>query len=123
MDAAPVMIWVSGTDKQCVWFNRPWFNFTGRDIHEELGDGWLEGVHPEDLDRCLETYVRHFDARTDFRIGCVGMIKHIVGLMTPEFRAMRGMVLFWDTSGRVLMLTSTRKCRVNCAAAWSKSMG
>ena len=68
MDAAPVMIWVSGTDKQCVWFNRPWFNFTGRDIHEELGDGWLEGVHPEDLDRCLETYVRHFDARTDFRM-------------------------------------------------------
>jgi PAS domain S-box-containing protein len=68
MDAAPVMIWVSGTDKQCVWFNRPWFNFTGRDIHEEIGDGWLEGVHPEDLDRCLETYVRHFDARTDFRM-------------------------------------------------------
>jgi PAS domain S-box-containing protein len=68
MDAAPVMIWVSGTDKQCVWFNRPWSNFTGRDIHEEIGDGWLEGVHPEDLDRCLETYFRHFDARTDFRM-------------------------------------------------------
>ena len=62
------MIWVSGTDKQCIWFNRPWLNFTGRDIHEELGDGWVEGVHPEDLDRCLETYVRHFDARTDFRM-------------------------------------------------------
>jgi PAS domain S-box-containing protein len=68
MNAAPVMIWVSGEDKQCIWFNRPWLNFTGRDIHEELGDGWLEGVHPEDLDRCLETYVRHFDARTDFRM-------------------------------------------------------
>ncbi|MGY4330957.1 PAS domain S-box-containing protein [Bradyrhizobium sp. LB7.2] len=68
MNAAPVMIWVSGTDKQCIWFNRPWLNFTGRDIHEELGDGWLEGVHPEDLDRCLETYLRHFDARTDFRM-------------------------------------------------------
>jgi len=68
MNAAPVMIWVSGTDKQCIWFNRPWLNFTGRDIHEELGDGWVEGVHPEDLDRCLETYVRHFDARTDFRM-------------------------------------------------------
>lgn len=68
MNAAPVMIWVSGTDKQCIWFNRPWLNFTGRDIHAELGDGWLEGVHPEDLDRCLETYVRHFDARMDFRM-------------------------------------------------------
>jgi PAS domain S-box-containing protein len=68
MDAAPVMIWVSGIDKRCLWFNRPWLNFTGRDIHEELGDGWAEGVHPEDLDRCLETYVRHFDARADFRV-------------------------------------------------------
>ncbi|MGY4431189.1 PAS domain S-box-containing protein [Bradyrhizobium sp. F1.13.1] len=68
MDAAPVMIWVSGIDKRCLWFNRPWLDFTGRDILEELGDGWAEGVHPEDLDRCLETYVRHFDARADFRM-------------------------------------------------------
>jgi PAS domain S-box-containing protein len=68
MDAAPVMIWVSGVDKRCLWFNRPWLNFTGRDIHEELGDGWADGVHPEDLDRCLDTYVRHFDARADFRM-------------------------------------------------------
>src|SRR4029079_17799342 len=51
MDVAPVMIWVSNTDKQCVWFNLPWLNFTGRDIQQELGDGWLEGVHPEDIER------------------------------------------------------------------------
>jgi PAS domain S-box-containing protein len=68
MDAAPVMIWVSGTDKQCVWFNRPWLNFTGRDKQQELGNGWSEGVHPEDLDRCLKTYVDHFDARKEFRM-------------------------------------------------------
>jgi len=67
MDVAPVMIWVSNTDKQCVWFNRPWLNFTGRDIQQELGDGWLEGVHPEDTDRCLQTYISHFDARKEFR--------------------------------------------------------
>jgi PAS domain S-box-containing protein len=68
MDAAPVMIWVSGTDKQCVWFNRPWLTFTGRDMQQELGNGWSEGVHPEDFDRCLETYVNHFDARNEFRM-------------------------------------------------------
>jgi PAS domain S-box-containing protein len=68
MDAAPVMIWVSNTAKQCVWFNRPWLKFTGRDIQEELGDGWSEGVHPEDLERCLQTYVNHFDARKEFRM-------------------------------------------------------
>ena len=68
MDAAPVMIWVSGQDKLCVWFNRPWLAFTGRRMAQELGDGWTDGVHPEDLGRCLETYVRSFDARQEFRM-------------------------------------------------------
>jgi PAS domain S-box-containing protein len=68
MDAAPVMIWVSGTDKQCFWFNRPWLTFTGRDMQQEFGNGWSEGVHPEDFDRCVETYVSHFDARKEFRM-------------------------------------------------------
>src|SRR6201987_730639 len=68
MDVAPVMIWVSGPDKQCVWFNRPWLTFTGRDMRQELGNGWSEGVHPKDFDRCLETYVGHFEARKEFRM-------------------------------------------------------
>jgi PAS domain S-box-containing protein len=68
MDAAPVMIWVSGQDKQCIWFNRPWLTFTGRDMQQEIGNGWSEGVHPKDFDRCLETYVSHFDARKEFRM-------------------------------------------------------
>lgn len=68
MDAAPVMIWVSGPDKQCVWFNRPWLAFTGRNMQQEVGNGWAEGVHPNDFDRCLETYVSHFDARKEFRM-------------------------------------------------------
>ena len=68
MDVAPVMIWVSGIDKQCVWFNQPWLRFTGRDMRQEVGNGWTEGVHAEDFDRCLETYVSHFDARKEFRM-------------------------------------------------------
>jgi PAS domain S-box-containing protein len=68
MDTAPVMIWISGPDKQCVWFNVPWLTFTGRDMQQEIGNGWSEGVHPKDFDRCLETYIGHFDARTEFRM-------------------------------------------------------
>lgn len=68
MDAAPVMIWVSGQDKLCTWFNAPWLAFTGRPMAHERGNGWAEGVHPDDFDRCLEIYVRHFDARQQFRM-------------------------------------------------------
>jgi PAS domain S-box-containing protein len=68
MDAAPVMMWVSGKDKGCVWFNKSWLTFTGRRLVEEVGEGWSEGVHRNDLERCIKAYSSHFDARKDFRI-------------------------------------------------------
>jgi PAS domain S-box-containing protein len=65
-DTAPVLMWVSGPDKLCTWFNRPWLDFVGRSMEQEVGDGWAENVHPGDLLSCVRTYETSFDARKSF---------------------------------------------------------
>ena len=65
-DSGQALIWTAGLDKKCDYFNIPWLAFTGKRIEDELGDGWVKGVHPDDLQRCIDIYVTAFDLREKF---------------------------------------------------------
>lgn len=67
-DSAPVLIWLAGKDAQCFFFNKPWLDFRGRSLEEEAGSGWLEGVHPDDREVRLNSYLEAFSAHQPFRM-------------------------------------------------------
>ncbi len=91
-DSDTALIWRSGTDKLCNYFNLPWLKFTGRTLEQEMGNGWTEGVHPDDFDRCLEIYTTAFDKREafgmDYRLRHVsGEYRWIQDLGTPNYNS------------------------------------
>jgi PAS domain S-box-containing protein len=67
-DTAPVMVWRSGTDMLCDFLNKPWLEFTGRTIEQAVKNGWSEGIHPEDVEHCVDSYVSNFKAHQPFTI-------------------------------------------------------
>jgi PAS domain S-box-containing protein len=84
-DSGLALIWTSGLDKLCNYFNEPWLKFTGRTLEQEMGNGWAEGVHPDDLDSCVKIYVSAFDKREPFDMEY--RLRHVSG----EYRWIRDM--------------------------------
>ena len=91
-DAAPALIWTSGTDARCDWFNASWLAFTGRTMEQEVAGGWIEGVHPDDAQRCLDVYHGGFRAHQPFgmeyrRRRNDGAYRWVLANGTPRFAA------------------------------------
>src|SRR4029077_12773272 len=68
VDAVPGMVWVADSDGRRTYFNSSWLEFTGRTMQQELGDGWTAGVHPDDLQQCLDTYRSSIQSRIPFKM-------------------------------------------------------
>lgn len=68
VEHSPMMLWRAGLDAKCDYFNETWLAFTGRTLDQELGDGWMAGVHPDDVGRCVELYLSSFARRESFEM-------------------------------------------------------
>lgn len=96
-DTAPVLIWMAGVDKLCNYFNATWLEFTGRSLEQEIGNGWTEGVHPDDRESRIEIYFNAFDARQAFSMEYRlqdrnGEYRWILDKGTPRFNSDRSFV-------------------------------
>ena len=90
-DTAPVMIWMSDTDRLGDYFNKVWLEFTGRTLAQEIGTGWMESLHPDDLPQYMDVYRRAFDARSEYRIeyrlrSYDGEYRWLVSTGVPRYR-------------------------------------
>jgi PAS domain S-box-containing protein len=65
---ASVLIWMSGADKLRTYVNQRWLDFTGRPADSQLGNGWTDGIHPDDRQRILGVYSESFDFRQEFKV-------------------------------------------------------
>jgi PAS domain S-box-containing protein len=114
-DHAPVLLWMSGTDGLCTFFNQTWLAFTGRSLEMEVGTGWAEGVHAEDFQRCMTVYLEAFVKRQPFRMEYRlrrqdGQYRWILDTGTPRFGPDRQ---FQGYIGSCIDVTELRDAREN----------
>ena len=101
-DRLPLLVWISGLDRRCTYFNKSWLDFTGRPLESEIGDAWANGVHAADRQHRLDTHARAFDHREPFIIdtGFGGMTANTAGSSTIRRRCSMPTVRSRGTSAR-----------------------
>jgi PAS domain S-box-containing protein len=114
-DTAPVLIWMSGTNKEGVFFNKSWLEFTGRTVDQELGEGWLQGIHAADLAHCLDVFGTAFENREPFTIEFRlrrkdGEYRWLLDTGTPRFDAAGAFVGY---IGSCLDITERRQAELD----------
>jgi PAS domain S-box-containing protein len=112
-DSAPVLIWLAEPDRGCIWVNQQWLAFTGRNLDEELGDGWMRGIHPDDVAQCRDLYTRECARRVAFQMDYRlrrfdGEYRWVLDCAAPRLAVMAN---FSATSGAASTSRNERKAK------------
>ena len=122
MDSGLALVWLAGTDTQCIYFIRVWLEFTGRTLEQEKGNGWVEGVYPDDVQRCVETYLKAFERKESFRMEYRlrrhdGVYRWILDEGTPRFDSKNEFVGY---IGHCIDITERKKAEESLQATSDK---
>lgn len=122
LDDLPTLIWKTDKEGKDDYFNKTWLEFTGLELSLAIELGWLDSLHPEDVDRCSKLYKEAFDNRKPFEIEhrrrykqagdyhwCITSGKPYFGIQ-GEFAGFIGVV--YDITDRKLAEESSRKYHV-----------
>ena len=91
-DASSAMFWTSDVNKACTWVSQRWLDMLGQTLEQQLGDGWRQRIHPDDLDTCELIYTEAFDERepytTEYReLNAQGEYRWLLEQGTPRYDA------------------------------------
>ena len=99
LESLPVMVWTTGEDGSADYYNQSWLKFTGRSLADELGFGWLEGVHPDDRAKAGAAWRQAYESgaayQTEYRLRCAdGQYRWVLARGVPRRRA-DGQITMW----------------------------
>jgi len=69
-NTAPVMIWMADDQANVTFVDQSWADFTGFTEEQLLGDGWLDSVHPDDVQPSVNVFMPAFELREPFAYEC-----------------------------------------------------
>lgn len=67
-DSLPIIIWLTDAKGNNIYTNRHWLEFSGLELNESMGFGWLNVVHPQDVDMTSKAFRDAFEDHRPFTI-------------------------------------------------------
>lgn len=104
-DQAGCMLWTTDTEGVFIGFNAVWLQWRGREEFQEVGTGWLDGLHPDDQQFWQTLFADHVTRReplsTQIRLRRADGSYHLVSTTAQPWFEADGAFAGFVGAGRV----------------------